>query len=82
MTINDSNTIKDFGYGLSTKDVISLITIILGNDYNSFFPRSEVDTIDFEIRCTDMVAAIVEVINPYLQSFKLSLTMDTRKYAK
>ena len=63
--------------------ISSLITIILDNDYNSFFVRgSDVDTINFEIYCTDIVAAIVEEINHYLQSFKLILMMDADNHVK
>ena len=82
MNISDSTTDKDFGYGLSTKDVISLVTNILDNDYKFFFHGSEVDSIKFEVHCTDIVAAIVEIVNHYLKSFQLSLTMDTYKHVK
>ena len=72
MTINDSNTNKDFaGYGLSAKDVISVITIICDD-----VRRTEVDTINFEICCTDIIVAIVEEINHYLTNFKFSLVME------
>jgi len=78
MTISDSTRNKHFGSNLIAKDItISLITSAIGNDYNSsILHGTEVDTVNFEIRCTDIAATIIEIINLYLKSFKLSLTME------
>lgn len=63
MIISDS-THKHFGSHPTTKNIaICLIANIIGNDYNSsVIHGSEVDTINFEIRCTDIAATILQVI--------------------
>ena len=57
MIISDSTTDKHFGSNLTSKDIIiSLVARAIGNDYNSsFLHGTEVDGIDFEIRCTNML---------------------------
>lgn len=76
-----SESIKDklYGSNLTTSDLETL-TRLQGSferEHNSLILHgSEVDHIHFEGHGTSFVLAVLEIINPHLQSFKLRLTIE------
>jgi hypothetical protein len=67
-----------FDYMLTPCDieVLTNLTGTLQNDYASILnSRSEVDLIHFEIRCTDLVRKILEIVNKHSR-FELRLVLD------
>ncbi len=76
-----SDTIEDkpFGSNLTASD-LELLTLLphsIGNEYYLLLLNgSEVDRINFESHSTNIVVAVLEIINHHLKSFKLRLAIE------
>ncbi len=79
MTIRDTAKDKLYGFYLTSSnlEILTLLRRSIDNEYCSLLMQgSEVDRIKFECHSTNLVLAILQIINPCLQSFKLGLTIE------